>query len=42
MSQTVQSGSRICRSYHLERTPQERQYNDLLIGPCRECHDPSL
>ncbi|MGH3911774.1 MAG: hypothetical protein ACRDRM_13195 [Pseudonocardiaceae bacterium] len=38
----VALGPLICRTCHLERTPQERRCDDLLVGECRECHDPSL
>ena len=38
----VPLGPKICRTCRIERTPQERRCDDLLVGECRECHDPSL
>lgn len=38
----VRLGPTICRTCHLQRTPQERRCDDLLAGECRECRDPSL
>lgn len=38
----VRLGPTICRTCHLERTRPERQCDDLLVGQCRDCHDPSL
>lgn len=38
----VQLGPRICRTCQLERTRQERQCDDLLVGQCQQCQDPSL
>ncbi|MCA1677173.1 MAG: hypothetical protein LC799_35005 [Actinobacteria bacterium] len=38
----VRIGPKICRTCHLQRTPQERRSDDLLVGECHECHDPSL
>ena len=38
----VPLGPPTCRTCHLQRTPQERRCDDLLVGQCRECHDPSL
>lgn len=35
-------GPKFCRTCHLERTPQERRCDDLLVGECRTCHDPNL
>ncbi|MGH3527964.1 MAG: hypothetical protein ACRDQI_18360 [Pseudonocardiaceae bacterium] len=38
----VALGPRICRACQLQRTRQERQCDDLLVGHCRDCHDPTL
>lgn len=38
----VRLGPRICRTCYLERTRQERQCDDLLVGQCQQCQDPSL
>jgi hypothetical protein len=38
----VRLGPLICRTCRLQRTRQERQCDDLLVGQCRDCHDPSL
>ena len=38
----VRLGPSICRTCQLQRTRQERQCDDLLVGQCRDCHDPSL
>ncbi|MGH3534868.1 MAG: hypothetical protein ACRDQG_09170 [Pseudonocardiaceae bacterium] len=35
-------GPKFCRTCHLQRTPQERRCDDLLVGQCRDCHDPNL
>lgn len=41
-SRRIPLGPKFCRTCRLERTPQERRCDDLLVGECRECHDPNL